>query len=152
MLGVECERMGIQVWCSRLRWRWTCRNRIRSFGSCILNGFGQASRKDDVELQTSQCLPHNSWNDSPVVRVVGFQRWLCIRRKPPCCYGLLELLLGCYVRLNHLVYPRLPSRQEVVNGRLVFRLYLWSCCCYSSVWFHSTLGSCYSRYCHRHCC
>ena len=103
MLGMEYQWLGIQIWSPRLRRRWTCRDWIRSFCTCILDGSGETSREDDVEFQTSQRVSNYPRYDSPVVWMVGFQRWIGFRCQSPRCYGLLELLLGCYVWLNHLV-------------------------------------------------
>lgn len=152
MLGMECQWMGLQIWCSRLCWRRTRRDWFWSLRPRILHGAGKTTREDDAELPATQRLTHHPRHHSSMVWLVRIQRWLCFWCKPSCGYGLLELLLGCYVRCRYLVYSGLPTCKEMVHGRLVFRLYLWPRRCYASIWFHPTMGRCHPRCCNRHCC
>ena len=152
MLGMECQWMGLQIWCTRLCWWWTCRDWFWSLRPRILHGSGKTTREDDAKLPATQCLTHHSRHHSSMVWLVGIQRWLCLWCKPSRGHGLLELLLGCYVRRRYLVYSGLPTCEEMVHGRLVFRLYLWPRRCHSSIWFYSTVGCCSPRGCNRRCC
>jgi hypothetical protein len=150
MLGMEHQRLGFQIWGSRLRWRRACRNRLWSFSPCVFHGSRKEARKDDAQLPATQCVTRYSRHNSALVWMARIQRWFGIRCQFACGYGVLEFLLGCYVWCCDVVYLGLPSCEEMVYGRMVLGLYLWSSRCNSSFRIYPTLGSHHSW--SRHCC
>jgi hypothetical protein len=72
------------------RW-WTCRDCFWCQCPRLFSRAREAPREDASQLPTSQRLTHHAWYNSSVVWMARVQRWFCLRCKPPCCDGLLEL-------------------------------------------------------------
>lgn len=140
LLGLERQRMVLQVgWTGLRRWR-PRRDRIRNVCPRLLDGSGSSPGEDDAEFPPAQRVADHPRYRLPVVRLVGFQRWLRFRCQPSCYRCLLEQQLDCHVRRHDLGSPRLASCPQVVHGRLVLRLHLGTRRCYSRFRFHHPMG------------
>lgn len=110
MLGVERQRLGVQVRRARLRRRRTRRGRLRLHRSRLLDGARKAPGEDDAQLPPSQRLSDHPRHGPAVVWMAGVQRRICLRRQPSRGHGLLELMLDCDGGSRDLGSPRLPPR------------------------------------------
>ena len=168
LLGVECRRLGLRLvalfmllrlrWvlpngqllyhqltlrsirCNGLRWRRPRRDRLRFVGSSILNGPRKAPGEDDDEFPTTQRISHHARHRLPLVRLARLQWRLFLWRQLESNDGLLELQPYRHVRCCRLGHSRLEVGTEVVDGRLVLRYHLRSCCGHSCFWLYHPVG------------
>ena len=137
---MEHQRLGLQIWCLGLCWWRARRDRLRHVCTCLLSCAGQASGENDGQLSTPQRLVDRVGDRLLVVRMVGIQWWLSIRRQPESCASLLEHQFDCHVRRRDLVNLGLEISEEMVDGRMVLRSHLRACRCHSCIWLLHRLG------------
>lgn len=145
LLGLEHQRLGLQIRGVGLCGRRPCRNWLRHVRFGIQSRPRAAAGEDDGEFPAAQRLPDRTRDSVPLVRLAGLQRRVILRRELAGCASVLEHQFDSDVRGRDLDDSRLEAREEMVHGRLVLRRHLRPRSCHARVRFLHILGLYRSR-------